>query len=49
LTYPLAPAATGTASLGQMVTFSVTSDGTPPFTYQWKKEGAALPGAVAAN
>jgi hypothetical protein len=49
LTYPLAPAATGTASLGQMVTFSVTSDGTPPFTYQWKKEGAALPGAVAAT
>ena len=35
--------------LGQSVTFSVAPAGTPPFTYQWWKDGVALPGATAAT
>lgn len=43
-------AATGTAAIGQRVTFSVSvSTGTPPFTYQWKKNGVNIAGATAAT
>ena len=30
-------------------TFSVTPGGTPPYTYQWYKNGVAIPGATAAT
>ncbi|HUJ44066.1 MAG TPA: immunoglobulin domain-containing protein [Opitutaceae bacterium] len=36
----------GTVAVGQPVTFSVAADGTTPFTYQWFKNGASLPGAT---
>lgn len=42
-------AATAGANVGQSVTFSVTADGTQPFTYQWAKNGAAIVGATAAT
>ena len=32
-------ASTGTAVVGDTVTISVTSDGDPPLTYQWKRGG----------
>ncbi len=32
--------------VGSTITISVTSDGTLPFTYQWKKNGAVIPGAT---
>ena len=44
-----AQAAAGTATVGQTVTFSVTADGTTPFTYQWTKNGANITGATAAT
>ncbi len=31
-----------TVQIGQQVTFSVTADGTPPFTYQWFKNNVKL-------
>ncbi len=34
---------------GQTATFSVTAAGTAPFTYQWKKNGAAISGATSAS
>ena len=34
---------------GQTATCTVTNDGTPPFTYQWQKNGTAIPGATAAS
>jgi hypothetical protein len=37
------------ANTGQSVTFSVTAAGTGPLTYQWRKNGAAIPGATAAS
>ena len=42
-------AATGTATVGQTVTFSVTADGTTPFTYQWRKNTAVITGATTAT
>jgi hypothetical protein len=44
-----AQGATGTANVGQAVTFSVTVDGTPPFTYQWQKGGTLIAGATAST
>lgn len=38
-----------TANVGQSATFSVTADGTTPFTYQWKKNGVNIPTANAAT
>jgi len=32
-------------SAGRAVTFSVLPEGTPPFTFQWRKDGASLPNA----
>lgn len=32
--------------LGRRARFSVTASGTKPLTYQWKKNGAAIPGAT---
>jgi hypothetical protein len=43
---PALRASTGAAIVGNTVTFSVTSDGTPPFTYQWKKGTATIIGAT---
>ena len=33
------------ASVGSNAVFSVTVSGTPPFTFQWKKNGCIIPGA----
>ena len=41
-----AVASTGTVLVGQSVTFSVTADGTQPFSYQWSKDGAVIAGAT---
>lgn len=35
-------AASATANVGQQATFTVTNDGTPPFTYQWLKNGTPV-------
>ena len=35
-----------TINQGQNATFSVAVEGTSPFTYQWKKDGAAITGAT---
>jgi PKD repeat protein len=32
---------------GQTATFRVTAQGTPPLTYQWRRDGTAIPGATA--
>src|SRR5664280_16059 len=40
---------TGTVLVGQSVTFSVTVDGTAPFSYQWYKDGTSLAGATGAT
>lgn len=37
-----------TVSAGSNVTFSVSAAGSPPLTYQWRKDGAALPSATAS-
>jgi glucose/arabinose dehydrogenase len=34
---------------GDPVSFSTTPGGTGPFTYQWRKDGVSLPGAVSAS
>jgi Domain of unknown function (DUF4082)/Immunoglobulin domain/FG-GAP-like repeat len=44
-----AQGATGSVVVGQSVTFSVTANGTVPFTYQWYKNSAAIAGATAAT
>jgi hypothetical protein len=38
-----------TVALGGSVSFAVAATGTGPFTYQWKKNGAPIPGATAAT
>jgi hypothetical protein len=35
--------------LGSTITLSVSSNGTPPFSYQWRKNGANIPGANSAS
>jgi hypothetical protein len=37
------------AAPGASATFSVVADGTAPFTYQWRRNGAVLAGATAAS
>jgi plastocyanin len=44
-----AQAATDSATVGQTVTFSVTVDGTAPFSYQWYKGGVSIAGATSAS
>lgn len=39
----------GTASAGQTETFTVTSDGLPPLSYQWTKNGVKISGATTAT
>jgi hypothetical protein len=38
-----------TASAGQTATFTVVATGTPPLSYQWRKNGVNISGAVAAS
>ncbi len=38
-----------TVTAGQTATFSVTANGTAPLTYQWKKNGVAISGAVSSS
>lgn len=37
-----------TAILGKPVTLAVTASGTAPLTYQWRRNGTAIPGATGA-
>ena len=51
---PAAPVIVGhptsqTVALGSPVTFSVTATGALPFSYQWLREGAELPGRTNAS
>jgi hypothetical protein len=51
---PVAPAITTqpanrTVIVGQTTTFSVTTTGTTPMTYQWRKNGANVGGATGAS
>ncbi len=48
VTFPTQPSNV-TAAIGQTATFSVTASGTGPLTYQWKKNGTAIPSATAAT
>ncbi|AYB30373.1 PQQ-dependent sugar dehydrogenase [Chryseolinea soli] len=41
--------ASATIPIGQSVTFSVKALGSTPFTYQWQKDGADIPGAKSAT
>jgi hypothetical protein len=38
-----------TVLLGRPVTLAVTASGTAPLTYQWRKNGTAIPGATTAT
>lgn len=40
---------TGAAPAGANVTFVVTSDGNPAPTFEWSKDGVAIPGATTAT
>jgi pectate lyase len=40
--------ASQTVQVGSDVTFSVVASGTAPLSYQWKKDGADIPGATSA-
>jgi hypothetical protein len=44
-----AHSSTGTAIVGQSITFAVSADGTTPFSYQWFKNGAMIAGATGAT
>ena len=33
-------------SVGTSVTFNAVANGTPPFSYQWRRNGVNLPGAT---
>jgi len=43
------PPANQTVTAGQTATFSVTASGTAPLTYQWSKNGTAIPGATSST
>ena len=43
------PPQAATTTEGESATFTVTTAGRWPFTYQWTKNGAAIPGATAAT
>ncbi len=38
-----------TVNEGSPVTFSVVADGTPPYTYQWKRNGGDIPNATGTS
>src|SRR5207247_2891404 len=38
-----------TVNVGQTATFSVTATGSPPLQYQWRKNGANIPGATNSS
>ena len=38
-----------TVQAGSYVAFTVGLSGTPPFTYQWRRDGTAMPGATNAS
>lgn len=40
---------TFTAAQGSDFKFTVSADGTTPFTYQWAKNGVDIPGATSAD
>ncbi len=44
-----AEASSLTVTAGQSVKIEVTADGTQPFTYQWRKNGATIAGATLAT
>jgi alpha-tubulin suppressor-like RCC1 family protein len=48
---PIAPGAGGTLSLfvGETANFSIGAGGTPPFFYQWQRNGVDIPGATSAT
>src|SRR2546425_2478765 len=41
--------ASQTVTAGQMATFSVVAAGSSPLSYQWEKNGAAIPGATSVS
>lgn len=41
--------ASQTVSSGQPVTFNVTASGSVPLSYQWQRNGSAVPGATASS
>ena len=43
------PPASQSANTGDTVVFSVVAVGTPPFNYQWRKDGNGLPGANSST
>ncbi len=43
------PPSSKTASVGELVTFSVSASGTPAPSYQWQRNGVAIAGATAAS
>ncbi len=45
----ITPLASQTVLPGTSVTFAVAATGTAPLTYQWKKNGMAIPGATGAS
>jgi hypothetical protein len=38
-----------TVSVGQAAAFTVAATGTPPLSYQWQKNGAAISGATSSS
>src|SRR6266853_602764 len=51
---PVAPSITSqptsqTVTAGQTATFTVVATGTPPLSYQWKKNGTAVSGATSSS
>jgi glucose/arabinose dehydrogenase len=38
-----------TVGLGANATFSVVASGTPPLSYQWRRDGVAIPGATGTS
>ena len=45
----IAPPASGDVPLGGSLTLTVTASGTDPLSYQWSKDGSAIPGATGAS
>jgi hypothetical protein len=46
LSLPVVPQSQ-TKAVGQSVTFNVVADGTPPYSYQWHKDGVDISGATS--